>query len=249
MARAVCPVMAPRHLNAAIAVLFMIGSACFALGTIPWYVNAVGSVPDAITFFVGSIFFTSASFAQLLQAQSPQMAPDPDGDDLTRRAIVVRAWLPHDRGWLAAATQFPGTLAFNGSTAFAIATSLTASQTHRLVWVPDFVGSILFLVSSAFAILALGPLLELEPESLAWEIAWLNMIGSIFFMVSAIASYVLPDSSRALDPRWANLGTLLGALCFFAGAALMLPEWVHALRRARAQQSPDDVGLASARGS
>jgi hypothetical protein len=25
----------PRHLNAAIAVLFMIGSACFVLGTIP----------------------------------------------------------------------------------------------------------------------------------------------------------------------------------------------------------------------
>ncbi len=231
----------PRRLNATIAVLFMIGSACFALGTIPWYVNAVGDVPDAITFFIGSIFFTSASFSQLLQSQSPQMAPDAGADDLARRRVVMRAWLPHDRGWLAAATQFPGTLAFNGSTAFAIATSLTATQTRHLVWVPDFVGSILFLVSSAYAILALGPLLELEPESLAWEIAWLNMIGSIFFMVSAIASYVLPSSAQAIDPRWANLGTLLGAICFFAGAALMLPEWAGAVHRARGRGAPRAV--------
>jgi hypothetical protein len=241
--------VAPWRLNAAIAVLFMIGSACFALGTIPWYVNAVGDVPDAITFFVGSIFFTAASFAQLLQAQSPAMVPPPDGDDRTRRVVVLRAWVPHDRGWLAAATQFPGTLAFNASTAFAIATTLTETQTHRLVWVPDFVGSILFLVSSAFAILALGSLLELEPGSLAWEISWLNMIGSVFFMVSAIASYVLPGSSQAVDPRWANLGTFLGALCFFAGAGLMLPEWTHAVRRARAGSAPDDGAVASARGA
>ena len=234
----------PRHLNAAIAVLFMIGSACFALGTIPWYVNAVGAGPDAITFFIGSVFFTSASFSQLVQSQSPQMAPD--GDDLRRRPALLRAWLPQDRGWLAAATQFPGTLAFNASTAFAIATNLTATQTHHLVWVPDFVGSVLFLVSSAFAILALGPLLELEPRSLAWEIAWLNMIGSIFFMVSAIASYVLPASSQAIDPRWANLGTLLGALCFFAGAALMLPEWAHAVRRATGQRPVVGPAAASA---
>lgn len=222
----------PRRLNAAIAILFMIGSACFALGTVPSYVNAVGYVTDAVTYFIGSIFFTSASFAQLVQSQSPEMAPAPD--DLRRRTALLHAWRPADRGWLAAATQFPGTLAFNASTAFAIATSLSTTQTRHLVWVPDFVGSILFLVSSWYAILALGPVFELEPGSLAWEIAWLNMIGSVFFMVSAIGSYVLPASAQAIDARWASLGTFLGALCFFAGAALMLPEWSGAVRRARA---------------
>jgi len=237
----------PRHLNAAIAVLFMIGSACFALGTIPAYVDAVGYVPDAITYFTGSIFFTSASFSQLVQAQSPELAPGPD--DLRRRPAVLRAWLPQDRGWLAAATQFPGTLAFNASTAFAIATRLSTTQTKHLVWVPDFVGSILFLVSSTYAILALGRLFELEPESLAWEIAWLNMIGSIFFMVSAIGSYVLPASAQAIDARWASLGTFLGALCFFAGAALMLPEWAGAVRRAGRQAPQPAPAVASAGGT
>jgi hypothetical protein len=226
----------PRALNALIAILFMIGSACFALGTIPAYVSAVGETADAITYFIGSIFFTSASFSQLVQSQSPAMSPDVGGDDSAAGPIVLRAWLPHNRGWLAAATQFPGTLAFNVSTAFAISTALTATQAHRLVWAPDFVGSILFLVSSGFAIHAVGRVMDLEPEMYSWQVAWLNMIGSIFFMLSAVAGLTLPHASREIDPRWASLGTQLGAICFFAGAALMFPEWGQARRIARRER-------------
>jgi len=61
----------PARLNSAIAWLFVLGASCFALGTIPAYVDAVGAAADATTFFVGSIFFTSASYFQLVQAQSP----------------------------------------------------------------------------------------------------------------------------------------------------------------------------------
>ena len=230
----------PRALNALIAILFMIGSACFALGTIPAYISAVGTVADAITYFVGSVFFTSASFSQLVQSQSPEMAPDPGRGAGWRGALVFRAVLGHDRGWLAAVTQFPGTLAFNVSTGFAISSELTASQSHHLVWVPDFVGSILFLVSSGFAIVAVGPVLEIESGLVSWQIAWLNMIGSVFFMASAVGSYVLPASSREIDARWATLGTFLGAICFFAGAALMFPAWRQGLRIAA--HGPSDRG-------
>lgn len=58
----------PARLNSAIASLFMLGASCFALGAIPAYVHAVGANADAMTFFVGSIFFTSASYCQLVQA-------------------------------------------------------------------------------------------------------------------------------------------------------------------------------------
>ncbi|GAA1641785.1 hypothetical protein [Georgenia ruanii] len=58
----------PVAFNAAIAWLFIIGAACFALGAVPSYENAVGAAVDSVTFFVGSLFFTAASFAQLLQA-------------------------------------------------------------------------------------------------------------------------------------------------------------------------------------
>ena len=49
------------------------------------------------------------------------------------------------------------------------------------------------------------------------------MLGSVLFMASALASYVLPSSGDVLDARIAVAGTLFGAVCFFVGAALMLP--------------------------
>jgi hypothetical protein len=51
------------------------------------------------------------------------------------------------------------------------------------------------------------------------------MVGSVAFMVSAIASFVLPASGSAINPRWADLGTFIGAICFLLGAAFMLPAW------------------------
>jgi hypothetical protein len=55
----------PSGLNNAIASLFIVGSALFVLGSVPAYLNAVGSTADSVTYFVGSIFFTAASFSQL----------------------------------------------------------------------------------------------------------------------------------------------------------------------------------------
>ena len=87
-------------------------------------------------------------------------------------------------------------------------------QKDRLVWRPDLYGSTLFLVASAFGILAVGRFLSFQPRSFPWRIAWLNMIGSILFMASALASYVLPSSGEVIGIRIAVAGTLLGALCF-----------------------------------
>ena len=66
------PTVKPASLNAAIAWLFVIGS-LFVLGSVPAYLNAVGETADSVTYFVGSLFFTAASFAQLVQARSPAM--------------------------------------------------------------------------------------------------------------------------------------------------------------------------------
>ena len=169
----------PARLNSAIAWLFVVGASCFALGTIPAYVRAGGGAVDAATFFVGSIFFTSASYCQLVQAQSPGMT----GVDERRQHAHVRArpwaWWPRDKNWIAAATQLPGTLFFNHSTFAALAHNLSASEADKHVWRPDVFGSVLFLVSSAFAISALGagswrPRLR----DLPWWIAWLKMLDT-----------------------------------------------------------------------
>jgi hypothetical protein len=220
----------PARLNAAIAWLFIVGSACFVLGSVPAYLNAVGGWADGITYFVGSLFFTSASYCQLVQAQSPATTMV----DAAGQHVPVHAnpwgWLPHDRGWLAAATQFPGTVFFNISTAAALAHNATAAEVNRYVWRPDLYGSILFLVASTYGILAVSRrFLSLEPASLPWRIAWVNMLGSVLFMASALASYVSPSTDEVLNTRISVVGTLLGALCFLVGAALMLPAWKRAV--------------------
>jgi hypothetical protein len=230
----------PVRLNASIGWLFVVGSACFALGSVPAYVDAVGGVPDAVTFFVGSIFFTAASFGQLVQAQSPAMS----GVDEVRQhdpgPLRLWAWRPHDRAWCAAATQFPGTLFFNISTFAALAHNLTVSEENRHVWRPDMFGSTLFLIASAYGILAVGGHLRGgSARSPAWWIAWVNMAGSVFFMASALASYVVPSTGELVDSEVATVGTLLGAVCFLVGAALMFPAWRHEVMTVEAAPGRD----------
>lgn len=220
----------PGRLTLLIALLFMVGSSCFALGSLPAYADGVATAVDLTTFFVGSIFFTSASFLQLVQAQSPAMAPggDPDGG---RARLRFRGWLPHDRNWLAAATQFPGTLAFNVSTFGALAIGLTYAEQDRQIRRPDFVGSILFLVASTYALLALDAGRRWwAPRDWGWWVGWLNMLGSILFMLSAIGSFVLPTTGDFVNSVWSDAGTFGGAVCFFLGAGALIPLWRRAVR-------------------
>jgi hypothetical protein len=229
----------PARLTAAIGSLFAVGSALFVLGSVPAYADAVGGTSDAVTFFVGSLFFTTASFLQLVQAQSPAMTGVDRVQQHLRRPVSLWAWLPRDHGWLAAATQFPGTLFFNVSTFAALAHNATVQEVDQHVWRPDIFGSTLFLVASFFAILALGGrLFTWQSASLDWWIAWINMLGSIFFMWSALGSYVVPGTGDLLNPRASIGGTLLGAACFLIGAILVFPAWRRAVVAVTASASP-----------
>ena len=52
----------------------------------------------------------------------------------------------------------------------------------------------------------------------------LNMVGSIAFGISAVASRVVTSTETMRDAQRANLGTFLGAVCFLAGAVLLIPD-------------------------
>jgi hypothetical protein len=60
------------------------------------------------------------------------------------------------------------------------------------------------------------------------------MLGSVLFMWSAIAAYVLPDG-QDLNSGAAVAGTLFGAVCFLIGAALMFPAWQRAIHHTALQ--------------
>jgi LPXTG-motif cell wall-anchored protein len=65
------------------------------------------------------------------------------------------------------------------------------------------------------------------------------MIGSILFMASALASYVLPATGEYINSQISIAGTLFGALGFLLGAILMFPAWRHAVRDAKPLQPED----------
>jgi hypothetical protein len=183
---------------------FAIGSTCFLIGPFPGYVQLVGSTADGITFFVGSIFFTAGGALQSRIAW-PRRAADSPG-----RAAF----------W-SAAIQSVGTLCFNVSTFLALQTATSNPHYNRLVWRPDAFGSVCFLVSGAIAYAA-SPRHGFWPvrDSEGWWLPGINLLGCIFFGISAIAGYVVPSTGSVLDLAAANWNTSLGAACFLACAVV-----------------------------
>jgi len=202
-----------------IAWLFIIGSSLFALGAVPSYAEAVGLRLCAITFFVGSLFFTSASFLQYREAVDalPFLG--------AKRRHWFWVWAPRNLGWLACAVQLAGTLWFNWSTGNALRVNLSVALTEQRVWRPDALGSVAFLVASGVALRDAGRAIAGRPRPRVWKIGVINLAGSVAFGVSALAAFVIPSSGDVWNADLATLGTLVGALCFLTGAILMLsPE-------------------------
>lgn len=182
------------------ALLFAVGSLCFLVGPFPGYVQLVGPEADALTFFVGSLFFTAGGALQLW---------------LARRGTAA---------WWAAAIQSAGTLYFNVTTFRALNVQLDAPDYDALVWRPDAIGSLCFLVSGVIAYRA-------SPHG--WQ-PLVNLLGCVFFGISAIAGYVIPSEGSMLDLAAANWNTAAGAACFLACALGALrrqhvdhPVWVR----------------------
>jgi hypothetical protein len=173
------------------------------VGPFPGFEQLVGSGPDGLVFFVGSIFFTSAAALQWLQAI---------------KAHAGRL------DWWAGAVQFVGTLFFNVSTFQALQSGLDTGDYDRLVWRPDARGSICFLVSGYLAYLAVGGHTVLPRERpLEWKIAAVNFVGCAAFGISAVASFWVPSQGSVLALAASNFFTSLGGLCFLVGAVLLLP--------------------------
>lgn len=218
--------VAPHRLNWWISILFIVGSICFAgasfLQSMPTVLTLSDSYEQHLNrvYFVGSIPFSCAAGLQLWQsanASAPPHAPH-------RRPMQFPGYKPKDIGWLSSALQFLGTLLFNISTLAGALTGLSVLALQVWVWVPNFVGSVLFLASGLLGYAEVThSWTAVFPKKLSWWVVAINLLGCVGFMVSAIAAFVF-DSGDALDGTLAALTTLSGALCFLLGALLMLPE-------------------------
>jgi hypothetical protein len=132
---------------------------------------------------------------------------------------------PRRIDWWSTGIQLVGTLYFNVSTGVAMVAGLSAQTAHRHVWRPDAIGSVCFLVSGALAWYEVcHGWAAWRPRSWSWWITLANLVGSVAFGISAVAGYINPVSGQVHNSSRANTQTLVGAVCFFIGAVLLLPE-------------------------
>lgn len=213
----------PRLLGWWVAALFIVGSFLFALGSFPPYANHIDVRIVGVTYFVGSLFFTSAGYLQYVQTINAQEELSPGvGTSAPWRYI---AWQPHRIDWWAASVQSIGTLLFNVSTFSAMNTAFSLEQQERRVWAPDMLGSIAFMVASTLAwIEVCDGWWAWRPHDTPWRIVALNLVGSIAFQVSAIAAFIRPATGAVANDSLANLGTFVGAIGFLLAAVLLIPE-------------------------
>jgi hypothetical protein len=221
------------------AVLFAVGSTCFLVAAVA--AQWASSPRDAIgvTFFVGSIFFTSASYLQYSETVNVERDL---GHQRGRRRWKPASWEPARIDWLAAAVQLVGTVFFNVTTFTGMKHGLSTSESNRRVWAPDALGSVCFLVSSELAYAEVcHRWVCVKRRSLSWRIVALNLLGSIAFGAAAIASLLEPSSGEPISARVANAGTALGGLCFLVAALALMPE-----AAAEEHAVPSGVPVASA---
>lgn len=216
----------PGRLNWWIGSIFAVGAFCFALGGALslWHglARALGVTDVNLVFFVGSIPFTTAAYLQLFQAAN--MPPSHPDAATERRRVRVFGWFPTHPGWLSCALQFPGTVLFNFNTFGAMIPGLGWWGSELAVWVPNVIGSILFLASGWLAwIETCHAHFAWRPGRIPWQIAFWNLMGCVNFMLAAVFAVVL-FSGEVWMPVAATLFTMLGGICFFVGSVLMLPE-------------------------
>ncbi|MCE0765173.1 hypothetical protein LWC35_20040 [Pseudonocardia kujensis] len=213
-----------RRCNDLSGVSFFLGGALFTLGALlAQYGGAPLSALDW-TFLIGGFWFSTGAYAALVQELN---SPRKIGEDGALAARPWRWWAyePARPGWVAAFVLFCGTLAFAISLLDAFLSGLSTRQVDRVVWAPEVVGCVLFLLSGHVAILEVcHGRFRVMTSSLGWWIVIVNQVGSWLFMLSGLAAFVRPVTGEAISVGVINWGTAVGAACFSAAGLAQLFE-------------------------
>ena len=210
-----------RRLDLVAAGAFTIGGSLFAIGAVVAQLGSGSAVSAASVYFAGGIFFSTGAYASLLGAIN---APRDIAADGTPSAGRWRWWSyePERIDWLATFVLFAGTLAFGVSLADSFLEGLSTQGVNRLIWAPEVTGCVLFLISGHLAMVEICHRSRpcLRWGELGWWIVAINQVGSVLFMISALAAFIRPETGSEVNVDIANWGTMLGALCFAVGGVI-----------------------------
>jgi len=235
---------APHRLAWWLAVLFLAGSALFAVG-------AAGSLTPALfggqwrmslfaesCYFTGALLYTAATYGLLLEA----LNTDPDvvlnGSAAQRRRFRWFLTSPAELTRLEVVIPVVfliGSVTFNYETTGALGHLLHLVPRLGL-WQATMVGSVLFLLASALQFIeAAHGYLRLDLRNVSWWIGVAFVVGSVGFVAGSLPGLGtpgLPDADLDAGALIVKAGFLAGSLAYLAGSYLMLPELVTQLRSA-----------------
>jgi len=222
-----CSLWMPNFLNWWIGILFAIGAVLFTVASAASLFPSVGISLSTNSinamFFAGSLPFTAAAYLQLFQAANAGAFQRQPADK--QQTIKMLGWMPKDIGWLSCFLQFVGTVLFNFSTFDAMTPTLGWFESDVVIWFPNFIGSILFLLSGYLAFAeTCHAYWAFQSRSISWWIVFINLLGCVGFMASALVSFYRPGPPNEFLSMLGLAFTLFGSLWFLVGAILLLPE-------------------------
>lgn len=228
-----------------VGIMFLIGSIIFTIGSALSYVPSVANsyvLYQALIgwpFFVGSIFYTVGAYVRILEVlNAPPVHPmlsDEDSvrlsvDILERRKIRFFGWEPWRWDFLGALIQQIGACLYNincfvgnGNKAF----TLSFYETQFVLWLPDTLGSVCFVVSSYFFIVEYGHRWwTWDPRNLLYWTVLCNFMGAIGFLLNGafgFGEYAFPSNSLYVYIG-SDLPLLFGCICFSLGGLFLILE-------------------------
>ena len=229
------------RVNAVAGLSFAIGGALFTLGAVLAQLSAAPITTIDVVFLCGGFFFSAGGYASIVQEVNSPRSIAPDGS-LAQTRWRWWAYEPMRPGWVSTFVLFIGTLAFAVSLLDVFLSSLSTKQEDHLVWAPEMIGCVLFLVSGHVAIQEVcHGRFRLIPRSLGWWVVAVNQLGSILFFLSGLAAYIRPVTQSVINTNVMNWGTALGAFCFSAAGIAQLFERPDNPNKPSAAASTDGV--------
>jgi hypothetical protein len=198
-----------------IAITFIVGSILFGFGAIFPLIPGFPFEIINVVYLVGSSLYLVGAGIQAVQGRRMKINDRGDAKD-------VRAFA--NRNSQGAFIQAFGAILFQTSMTGAFIRSLSIAQQEKIIWVPDLFGALCFLIASWMFFTLRYPIQHRQDNGRsARELAMMNIVGSAFFVISALGAYIVPLTDQAIYPRIANLGTLAGALLFLLSSIPGLP--------------------------
>jgi hypothetical protein len=170
-----------RRVNWVAASAFTVGGSLFALGAAEAQLGSGDATTAASIYFAGGLFFNTGGYASLLGAINAPRSVDPRGTPVAER---WRWWSyePQRIAWLSTFVLLAGTLAFCVSLIHSLMSGLTTQQVNRLIWTPEMIGCVMFLISALAAFTRPATSSEINVAVANWG----TLTGAVCFAVGGV---------------------------------------------------------------